>query len=94
VVVTAAVAVAITVVVMHESKRDRTITGCIRSFGTGMTIADENDRQVYELTGNTVGVTPGERMRLKGKKAESKTSDHTHVWVATKVTNDYGACQP
>lgn len=93
VVVTAAVAVAVTVVIMHESKKDRTITGCVKSEGNGMTIADERDQQVYSLTGNTVGITPGDRMSLKGKKAKSKR-DQPRVWVATSLTKDLGVCQP
>jgi len=90
--VTAAIAVVITVVVLHESKKDRTITGCVRSSGAGMTIADENDNRIYVLSGNTVGITPGDRMKLKGKKAKSKGHDHPLVWVATSVTKDLGVC--
>jgi hypothetical protein len=93
VVVTAAVAVVITVVILHESKKDRTITGCVKSEGNGMTIADERDQQVYSLTGNTVGITPGDRMSLKGKKAKSK-GDQPRVWVATSTIKDFGVCQP
>jgi hypothetical protein len=92
--VTAAVAVVITLVILHESRKDRTITGCVSSEGSGMTIADEKDQQVYALSGNTVGITPGERMSLKGKKAKSKGAKHTLVWVATNVNKDFGVCQP
>ena len=91
--VTAAIAVVITVVIMHESKKDRTITGCVKSEGNGMTITDERDQQIYALTGNTVGITPGNRMSLKGKKAKSK-GDHQRVWVATSMTKDFGVCHP
>jgi hypothetical protein len=91
--VTAAIAVVITVVIMHESKKDRTITGCVKSEGNGMTIADERDQQVYALTGNTVGITPGDRMSLKGKKAKSK-GDQPRVWVATSMIKDFGVCHP
>jgi hypothetical protein len=92
--VTAAVAVVITVVIMHESKKDRTITGCVSSGGIGMTIADERDKQVYALSGNTAAITPGDRMSLKGKKAKSKGTNHTLVWVTTNVNKDFGVCQP
>ena len=59
-----------------------------------MTIAEEKGKQVYALSGNTVGITPGERMSLKGKKAKSKATNQTLVWVATSVTKDFGVCQP
>jgi len=91
--VTAAVAVVLTVVIMHESKKDKTITGCVKSGPSGMTIADEKDQQIYALTGNTVGITPGDRMSLMGKRAKPK-GDQPRVWVATSLTRDFGVCQP
>jgi hypothetical protein len=92
--VTAALAVVITIVVLHESRKDRTITGCVNAAGSGMTITDEKDQQVYALSGNTVGIAPGERMKLKGKKVKSKGPDKKAVLVATSVTKDFGVCQP
>jgi hypothetical protein len=94
VVVVAAIVVVTIVLVRHEAKKDSTITGCVSSAGSGLTIADENDRQIYELAGNTVGITPGDRMKLKSKKVKSKGPDHTHVLVATRVSKDFGVCQP
>jgi hypothetical protein len=91
--VTAAVAVVVTVVVIHYSKK-RTITGCVGSRGNGMTVTDEKDKQVYALSGNTAGVTPGDRMRLQGKKVKLKGPDKRVEWVATNVTKDFGVCQP
>jgi hypothetical protein len=70
---------------MRESKKDKSITGCVKSAENGMTITDEKDEKVYTLSGNTVGVRPGDRMKLKGKKAKSK-GDPALVWVATSVT--------
>jgi hypothetical protein len=91
---TAAVAVVITVVILHESKKDKIITGCVSSSVKGMTITDENDSRVYALTGNTVGITPGERLRLKGKKAKSRDSARTLTWITTSVNHDFGGCSP
>jgi hypothetical protein len=93
VVVTAAIAVTITVVIMHESKKDRTITGCVRPGANGMTITDERTQQIYALTGNTLGITPGDRMSLKGKRAK-KSTNYPPAWVATNVIKDFGVCQP
>ena len=59
------VAVGVTVVVIvaiHYSKK-RSITGCVNSQGSGMTVTDEKDNRIYPLSGNTVGITPGDRMR-------------------------------
>ena len=84
--VAAAVAVVITVVLMHESRKDRTITGCVKSREMGTTnITDEKDGQVYRLSGDTAGIKPGDRMKLKGKKAKPK-GKQSRVGVATSVT--------
>jgi hypothetical protein len=91
--VTAALAVVVTVVIIHYSKK-RTITGCVNSGGGRMTVTDEKDRQMYALSGNTVAVTPGDRMKLKGKKVKPKGSDKNLVWEAKEVTKDFGVCKP
>ncbi len=92
--VTAAVAVVVTVVILHESRKDRTIQGCISSGASGMSITDEKGGQVYPLSGNTQGITPAERMSLKGKKAKLKGANGTLVWVVTNVNQDLGVCRP
>lgn len=91
--VTAAMAVVITVVIMHESKKDKLITGCVKSAQNGMTITDEKDEKIYTLSDNAVGARPGDRMKLKGKKAKSK-GDPALVRVAMSVTQDMSAYQP
>jgi hypothetical protein len=54
-----------------------------------MTVTDERDKRTYALTGNTVGVTPGDRMKLQAKKAKPKAPDKTLVWEAREVTKDF-----
>jgi hypothetical protein len=94
VVVVAAIVVVTVVLVRHEAKKDKTITGCVSSAGSKLTIADEDDKEIYEIAGNTAGITPGDRIKLKGRKAKSKGPDHAHLLVATKVAQDFGVCQP
>jgi hypothetical protein len=94
IVVTAAAVVIITVVVIHESTKKRTITGCVSSGANGMTVTDEKDKRTYVLSGNTAGITAGDRMRLHGKKIKSKGPDKTLVWEARDVARDFGVCQP
>jgi hypothetical protein len=90
---TAAVAVVVTVVVIHYSRK-RTITGCVNAGASGMTITDERDQRVYAVSGNTAGVAPGERMKLRGQRLKSRGADKTHTWVATEVAKDFGVCRP
>jgi hypothetical protein len=91
--VTAAIAVVATVLVVHYSKK-RTITGCVHSVGSGLTVTDEKDQKAYLLTGNTVGVVPGNRAKLKGEKAKPKGSGKTLVWETQGVTENFGMCHP
>ena len=75
--------------IIHYTKR-RTITGCVSSGANGMSVTDEKDKQIYTLSGVKSDVTPGNRMRLHGKKVKSKSLDKTLIWETTKVTKDFG----
>lgn len=93
IVAVAAALVVTTVLVIHYSKK-RTITGCVSSGENGMTLTDEKDHQSYALSGDAVGIKPGDRMKLQGKKVKSKDRDKTPVWEAREVKRDFGPCQP
>jgi hypothetical protein len=58
-----------------------------------MSVTDEKDRQIYALSGNTVGIKPGDRMKLQGKKVKPKSPDKTLVWETRGVNRDFGLCQ-
>jgi hypothetical protein len=90
---TAAAVVVVTVLVIHYSKK-RAITGCVVSGQSGMTLVDEKDNQTYMLSGDTTGIKPGDRMKLKGKKVKPKPPDKALVWEARQVSKNYGACSP
>ena len=89
---TAAVAVLITVLALHYSKK-RAVTGCVESAGTGMTLTDDN-HHVYLLSGNMLGIKPGDRMKLHGQQIKSKGPNKTLTWEAGEVTKDFGVCHP
>jgi hypothetical protein len=91
--VAAAIVVVAAILIVHYSKK-RTVTGCVSSGPNGMTVTDEKDRQIYALSGNTVGITAGDRMKLYGKRIKSKGPDKTLVWEAGSVAKDFGVCQP
>jgi hypothetical protein len=94
IVVTVAAVVIVTVVVIHESTKKRTITGCVNSGANGMTLTNERDKQIYALSGDTTDIKAGDRMKVQGKKVKAKSADKALVWKATKVTKDFGVCQP
>lgn len=83
VVVSAAVAVGIVFIVLHEKHKTRTITGCIAPGS----LTDDKDKQVYTLSGDRVGVKPGDRMTLEGKRRGKTFEAHS-------VIKDLGVCQP
>src|ERR1700687_129981 len=90
--VVAGVAV-IAIVAIHYSKK-RTITGCVKSGGSGLTFTDEKDKQIYALSGATTGIKPGDRMKLQGKKVKSRDPSQPLEWETKKVAKDFGVCQP
>ena len=93
IVAVAAALVVTTVLVIHYSKK-RAITGCVSSVENGMALTDEKDHQIYSLSGDTVGIKPGDRMKLQGKKIKPKGPDKTLVWETKQSNKDFGLCQP
>jgi hypothetical protein len=86
--------VVIIVVVVHESRKKRTITGCVASGANGMSVTDEKDKRIYALSGNTADIKPGDRVTLHGKKVNPKGASAPLAWQVNKETKDLGACQP
>jgi hypothetical protein len=89
VVVSVAVGVLVTVLILHYKSRKRAITGCVSSGVNGMSIMDDRDKRAYLLSGDTAAVKPGDRMTLEGKP---KHTGKTLVFESQKVTRDFGAC--
>lgn len=83
----------IAIVAVHYSKK-RSITGCVVSQGGGMAVIDEKDQHSYVLSGNTAGITPGNRVKVEGKKVKPKPPDQTLAWKTNKVSKNFGVCQP
>ncbi len=86
--------VVIVVVVVHESRKKRTVTGCVISGANGMSVTDEKDKRIYALSGNTADIKTGDRFTLHGKKVNPKGANAPLGWQVNKETKDLGACQP
>jgi hypothetical protein len=91
VVVSVAVGILVTFLILHQKHRRTAITGCVKSGANGMSMTDEKDQRAYALTGDPVGIKPGNRMTLEGKRTQSGQAP---VFQAQAVTKDYGVCQP
>jgi hypothetical protein len=90
-----AVAIAVVaIVVVHESTKKRSITGCVLAEENKMRLTDEKNKRTYELSGNTAGIKPGDRTTLQGKKGNTKGAGKTLIWDVAKQTRDFGPCQP
>ncbi len=85
--------VVITVVIVHESRKKRTVTGCVISGANGMSVTDEKDKRIYALSGNTSDIKPGDRVTLHGKKVNPKGANAPLAWDVSNETKDFGACQ-
>jgi hypothetical protein len=94
IVAVSAALVVITVVIVHESRKKRTVTGCVTSGENGMSVTDEKDKRIYALSGNTADIKTGDRVTLQGKKANPKDAKAPLAWEVNKETKDFGACQP
>ena len=89
-----AAVVVVAYVVVHESRKKRTITGCVVQGANGMSLTDEKDKRSYALSGNTADIKPGDRMSLQGKKINPKDAGKPVVWETRTISKDFGACQP
>jgi hypothetical protein len=94
IVAVSAALVVITVVIVHESRKKRTVTGCVTSGENGMSVTDEKDKRIYALSGNTADIKAGDRVTLQGKKANPKDAKAPLAWEVKKETKDFGACKP
>jgi hypothetical protein len=94
IVAVSAALVVITVVIVHESRKKRTVTGCVASGANGMSVTDEKDKRIYALSGNTADIKQGDRVTLQGKKAKPTGANAPLAWEVGKQTKDFGACQP
>ena len=89
----AAVAI-VAYVVVHESSKKRSITGCVIPSDHGMSLTDEKDKHSYALSGNTGDIKPGDRLTLSGKKIKPKDAGRPVVWETKTISKDFGACAP
>ncbi len=89
VVVCVGIAVIVTVLVLHHPGKQSVITGCITSGANGLSLTDEKDHRAYALSGDTIGVKPGDRAALKGRR-----NGKTAVFTVRSVARDFGPCTP
>ena len=88
VIVTAAVTTAVVLSIRHHPS----INGCARQGANGLEFtSEESVPQLYLLTGDTLGVKAGERMRLQGKKNGKDAIGSRHFFIE-KIKKDYGVC--
>ena len=83
--VTAAITVAVVLVVAHKPS----ITGCASGGPGGLSLKDESDGKIYALRGDIASISAGQRVRVSGKR--KKNADPAEFDVA-KVKKTMGAC--
>lgn len=89
-----AAVVVVAYLVIHESSKKRTITGCVAPGDHGMSVTDEKDKRSYALSGNTADIKPGDRVTLQGKKIKAKDAGKPALWETKAISKDFGLCQP
>ena len=88
-----AAVVVVAYVVIHESSKKRSITGCVIPGASGMSVTDEKDKRSYALSGNTGDIKPGDRVTVRGKKIKPKDAGKPVVWETKTISKDFGSCQ-
>lgn len=91
VVVSVGVGVLVTFLILHQKHKKSIVTGCVHPGPSGMNVTDEKDKRTYALVGDPVGIKPGNRMTLEGKRQQSAQGP---VFQAQAVTKDFGVCPP
>ena len=66
------------------------ITGCVATKTDGLQMTDEADRRLYTLSGKTVLLKSGERVRVYGKKR--KGSGAARLFIVKRRPKAMGAC--
>ncbi len=67
-----AAVVVVAYVVIHESSKKRSITGCVIPGASGMSVTDEKDKRSYALSGNTGDIKPGDRVTVQGQEDQAE----------------------
>jgi hypothetical protein len=66
------------------------LKGCAASGPGGLALTNQGDQLVYQLSGDTADIKPGDLVRVKGKKRHAKVS--TPTFLVEKLSKDYGPC--
>jgi hypothetical protein len=91
-VVIVAIGAGIGIAIYALARKAPSITGCAASGPGGMIIEDENDHQVFTLTGDTADLKIGDRLRLIGKKKKKDPSGN-RAFVVSKLKRNFGPCR-
>ena len=90
-----AVAIGVLIIVLivhHKNKGGKAITGCLTSGSNGIIVNNEKDQHVYELSGDPVGVKPGERVTFHGRVRPQ--NGKTFIFEVHGSGVELGPCQP
>jgi len=68
-----------------------TIVGCVASASDGLKLLNEKDRKTYALVATNIGLAPGDRVSLRGKKSKSESGPPS--FQVAKIVKDYGSCK-
>ena len=86
-----AIGVAIGIGVYFLVRTPPTITGCAVTGPTGLSLQAAGDSHTFLLTGDTAAITPGDRVKLKGKR-QKKDAAGNRAYLVTILKKDYGPC--
>lgn len=68
-----------------------TIVGCVEPASDGLKLMNEKDQKTYALVATNIGLAPGNRVSLRGKKSKSESGAPS--FQVSKLVKDYGSCR-
>lgn len=83
-------AAVIAVVVYLVIPKEKMIEGCVESGNRGLQLTDEKTRHIYALAPDNGNLSPGRRVKLKGKRHNKNSG--TREFEVRKLVKDEGPC--
>ena len=86
----AAAAGAVVLYVALHHHHQTSVTGCVQSSDSGLSLADEKNKRTFSLVSAGADLKPGERVEVAGKKSAGPGG--VESFQATKLVKNLGAC--
>jgi len=85
------IAIGVVIGLTIHAAKNGALEGCTLAGQGGLELRESNHEQTWVLLGDTGSITPGQHVRVGGKR-QKKTAASTRGFIVEKVKKNYGAC--